>query len=123
MFMAPIVLLLIVAAFWRKARVILLTVAVLVASGEIYYVLYSQDAYLKEWYSQEETVNKYLNELYPGDQWVSRQPIRNTILSNSVEIVFIDEPEVAYLYIVVDGKVQLAGYSEGKHGGEPKRDR
>ncbi|WP_303966577.1 DUF3139 domain-containing protein [Sporosarcina ureae] len=121
--MAPILLLLIAAVFWKKARIILLIAAVIVASAETYYVLYSQDASLQKWYEREDTVNAYLKETYPEDEWVSRQAVRNTILSDGVEVVFIDEPEVAYLYIIEDGNVQLAGYSERENAGEPKRDR
>lgn len=123
MLMSPVLLLLIVALFWKKARIVLLIAAVVAASAETYYVLYSQDASLQKWYEHEEAVNKYLNEIYPEDQWVSRQTVRNTMLSDGVEIVFTDEPEVAYLYIMEDGNIQLAGYSEDKNGGEPKRNR
>lgn len=118
---APIILLLIVSFFWKKARTILLVLAIVVASVETFYVLYKQESSLQEWYEHEDIVNSYLEKTYPEDDWVSRHATRSAFFPAGVEVIFIDELEVAYLYIVKDGDVNLAGYSSEKGYENPKR--
>jgi len=117
----PIIVLLAVALFWRKARVILLALAVILASGEVYYLIYKEEASLQQWYVNKEVVEQYLKEKYPGDDWVLMQEGRPAILSGTVQAVFIDEPEVSYLYLVKDEEVVLAGYSTKGEEQEVKR--
>ncbi|PIC67620.1 hypothetical protein CSV71_10450 [Sporosarcina sp. P21c] len=118
---APLILLLIVALFWKKVRTILLVLAIVVASVETYYVMYKQESSLQEWYEHEDIVNAYLEKTYPEDDWVSRYATRSAFSSAGVEVVFIDELEVAYLYIVEDGDVNLVGYSSKEGYENPKR--
>lgn len=118
---APIILLLIVALFWKKVRTILLVLAIVVASVETFYVIYKQELSLQEWYEHEDIVNAYLEKTYPEDKWVSRHATRSAFFSAGVEVIFIDELEVAYLYIVEDGDVNLVGYSLEEGYENPKR--
>ena len=118
---APIILLLIVALFWRKARTILLVLAIVFASVETIYVLYNQELSLQKWYEHEDIVNGYLEKTYPEDDWVSRHATRSAFFPAGVEVIFIDELEVAYLYIVEDGDVNLVGYSSKEAYESPKR--
>ncbi|ARJ39370.1 hypothetical protein SporoP8_11095 [Sporosarcina ureae] len=118
---APLILLLIVALFWKKVRTILLVLAIVVASVETYYVMYKQESSLQEWYEHEDIVNAYLEKTYPEDDWVIRYATRSAFSSAGVEVVFIDELEVAYLYIVEDGDVNLVGYSSKEGYENPKR--
>jgi len=118
---APIILLLIVALFWKKVRTILLVLAIVVASVETYYVIYKQDSSLQVWYEHEDIVNAYLEKAYPEDDWVSRQATRSAFFRAGVEVIFIDELEVAYLFIVEDGDVNLVGYSLEEGYENPKR--
>lgn len=118
---APIILLLIIAMFWRKARSLLLVLAVIISLGETYFVLYQQESSLQAWYGDEDNVNAYLEKIYPEDDWVSRQATRNALFPTGVEVIFIDEPTIAYLYIVEGGDVQLAGYSAEDDKENPKR--
>lgn len=118
---APIILLLIVALFWKKVRTILLVLAIFVATVETYYVIYKQESSLQEWYEHEDVVNAYLEKTYPEDDWVSRHATRSAFFQAGVEVIFIDELEVAYLFIVEDGDVNLVGYSSEEGYENPKR--
>ncbi|ARF14678.1 hypothetical protein [Sporosarcina ureae] len=118
---APILLLLIVALFWKKARTILLVLAIIVASIETFYVMYKQESSLQEWYEHEDIVNAYLEKTYPEDDWVSRHATRSAFSRAGVEVIFIDELEVVYMYIVEDGDVNLVGYSSEEGYENPKR--
>lgn len=118
---APIILLVIVAVFWKKSRIILLGLAIVISSVETYYVLYNQESSLHEWREHEDIVNTYLKKTYPDDDWISRQASRSTFFPEGVEVIFIDELEVAYLYTVVDGAVKLVGYSVEEGYENPKR--
>lgn len=106
--------------FWRKARTILLVLAIVFASVETFYVLYNQESSLQKWYEHEDIVNGYLEKTYPEDDWVSRHATRS-VFSAGVEVIFIDELEVAYLYIVEDGDVNLVGYFSKEGYENPKR--
>lgn len=117
----PIVALGALALLWRKARVLLLVLAIAVASGEVYYLFYAKEASLQEWYEHEASVNAYLEETYPDDEWVVRRESTSAFFSNSVEVIFIDEPQVAYLYIVENGDVSQVGWSADEGYEEKKR--
>lgn len=117
----PLIFLLIMAFFWRRARTLLLVLALIISLGETYYVLYKQESSLEAWYGYEASVNAYLENMYPEDEWVSRQATRNALFGAGVEVIFIDEPKVAYLYIVEEDGVQLAGYSTEDDNENPKR--
>lgn len=117
--LTPVLLLLIVAFFWKKARTTLLVIAIVLSSVETYYVLYKQEASLQVAYERESMVNDYLKEMYPTDAWVSRQATHGAL--PGVEVVFVDEPEVAYLYVVDDGDVRLAGHTSEETYENPKR--
>lgn len=69
----PILLLLIVGLVWKKARTLLLVLAIVIASGEVYYMLYAQEASLQEWYEHEAVVDAYLEKAYGDDDWGIRR--------------------------------------------------
>lgn len=118
---APILLLLIVALVWKKARTLLLVLAIVIASAEVYYVLYIQEASLQEWYEHEAVVDAYLKKAYEDEDWVIRRETSPSFFSNGVEVIFIDEPQVAYLYLVENDEVSLVGYSAKEGYENPKR--
>ena len=61
----PLIFLLIMAFFWRRARTLLLVLALIISLGETYYVLYKQESSLEAWYGYEASVNAYLENMYP----------------------------------------------------------
>lgn len=121
MLATPVILLLIVAIFWKRARFILFVLAIMISSVETYYVLYKQDLLIQEWYEHEAIVSDYLKKTYPEDDWLSRQAIRSGFSSADVEVIFIDELEATYFYRVEDGSVNLDGYSLQDGYETPKR--
>lgn len=118
----PILLLVIVALLWKRARILLLIFAIAVASGEVYYLLYAKEASLQEWYEHEASIEAHLTKTYPDDEWIIRKEMGSPFFSNGVEVIFIDELEVAYLYIVENDDVSLVGYSMVDGNANPKRE-
>lgn len=99
------------ALLWEKRRVLFLLITIVVATAEVYYLIYKEEAALQEWYTSEARVHEYLTEKYPDADWVLMQEDSFLGSSKTVEAVFIDEPHVTYLYLVEDGKVSLTGGS------------
>ena len=83
--------------------------------------MYKQESSLQEWYEHDDMVNAYLEKTYPEDNWVSRPATRSNFFPAGVEVIFIDELEIVYLYIVEDGDVNLVGYSSEEGYENPKR--
>ncbi len=118
----PIILLLLIAFFWKRARIVLLIFAIVISSVETYYVLYKQDSSFQKWYEYEEAVNTHLKKTYPEDKWISRRATETLFPATGVEIIFVDETEVAYLYLVEEGVVNFVGYSSEEGNKSPKRE-
>lgn len=117
----PIILFVLVALLWKKGRTVLLAFAIVVASAEVYYLLYTQDTSVQEGYEDEAMLDTYLEEKYPDDDWVIRRQNASTFFSNGLEVIFIDELEVVYLFIIEDHEVIFAGYSMEEGYENPKR--
>ena len=108
----PILVLTGIALLWRKRRTLLLLITIIVATGEVCYLVYQEDSYLHKWHASKTVVDQYLEKKYPRDEWISMQEDSFFASSNIVKVVFFDEPHVTYLYMVKDGKVSLTGGSE-----------
>ncbi|OCA92320.1 hypothetical protein [Pseudobacillus wudalianchiensis] len=118
--LVPVLILTGTALLWKKRRVLFLFITIVVVTAEVYYLIYKEKAALQEWYISKDRVHEYLTKKYPGADWVLMQDDSFLRSSKTVEVVFIDEPHVTYLYSVDNGKVSLTGGSV-EEGYEMKR--
>ena len=77
MILILIIVLLAVALFGERLELFLLALAVILASGEVYYLIYKEEASL-QWYVNKEVVEQYLKEKYPEMSVLCRLSSRNS---------------------------------------------
>ncbi|WP_409293022.1 hypothetical protein [Peribacillus sp. SCS-37] len=122
LYIAPIAASIILGIFLKKARVVLLSGALLISVAETAYLIWEKENEILQEEVQRDKVHDYLNSKYPGEKFVLRN--NRGIFSNGIRIeaVFINEPDYVYGYRVKkDGRVVQNSYSgenihrDGRH--------
>ncbi|MCP3763689.1 hypothetical protein NLX67_15035 [Domibacillus sp. A3M-37] len=117
MMVAPIFILAAVAYFWPKWRIALLFLAVTVSTIEVIGLIWEKDNEKQTIVENMDYVNSYLNDNYPGEEWILRRKEGISLKHGAIEVVFLNEPNHVYTYNVERGEV----WQSGNHSTEGTR--
>ena len=116
--MLPILILFLVALVFSKKRSVILALALLVSTAEVVYLIGEKDEEKKTIMENMDTVERHLQEKYPGEKWFTRRQEGVSLTHGGVEVIFLNELDKGYHYYMEDGQVKQDGgwYEEGANG-------
>lgn len=105
----PILILFLIALFVSKKRSVFLSLALLVSTAEVMYLIGEKDEEKRTIMKNIDTVERHLREKYPGEKWFIRRQEGVSLNHGGVEVIFLNELDKGYNYYVEDGQVKQDG--------------
>jgi len=124
----PVIILILLALFIPKWRIILLSLTICISAVEVLYLIWEKDNEKLKIVENIIAVDEYLTERYPGEDWIISRREGVFLNHGSIEVIFLNELDEGYLYYVEQGRVRQSGgffrtkdFGESEHYEEEKK--